>query len=217
MYFQDRIEAGQLLADELTTYIGTDTVVMSLSDGGLVVGEQIARKLNCQICMLYTDSILVPGDKRTVFGTVDQTGNVTYNSLIPTGQLDEFISEFHGYFDQERIKSIHKLNSLISPEGQAEPNVLRGHNIIVVTDGAKTGAQFDAALAFLKPIAVKKVIAAVPIASVTAVDRLHVLFDELHCANVTANYISTDHYYDQPHIPGHTEILRSISDIASHI
>lgn len=214
MYFASREQAGEKLANELIEkYRYENTVVLSLSDGGIVVGEQIARKLHCSLAMLYTDPILLPDNAKTEIGRIDQAGNVTYDKMIPTGQLDEFISEFHSFFDQQRIEKMHHLNSLISTAGKADPSVLRGHNIIVVTDGAKNGVQFDAALAYLKPIAVDKVIAAVPVASVQAVDRLHVLFDELHCLNVTPNFIETDHYYEESAVPDHEDLMSRISDI----
>ncbi len=214
MYFKNRTDAGIQLADELEAkYRYENTVVLSLSDGGIVVGEQIARRLHCSISMLYTDPIVLPGDGKTIVGTIDQGGNMTYDNMIPTGQLDEFITEFHSYFDQQRIEKMHHLNTLISGAGKASPDILRGHNVIVTTDGAPTGAQFDAAIAYLKPISVDRVIAAVPVASEKAVDRLHVLFDELHCLNVAQNFVSTDHYYDDPEIANHDELMKKIADI----
>lgn len=214
MYFTDRKQAGGLLAEKLKEkYRYENTIVLSLSDGGIIVGEQIARQLHCSLAMLYTDPIVLPDNSKTEVAMIDQAGNVTYDKMLPTGQLDEFVSEFHSHFDQQIIEKMHHLNTLVSNIGKASPDVLRGHNVIVVTDGAKTGAQFDAALAYLKPIAVERVIAAVPVASVAAVDRLHVLFDELHCLNVTPNFIETDHYYEDPEIPEHEELMTRISDI----
>ncbi len=214
MYFKNRVDAGIRLAKELEAkYRYENTIVLSLSDGGIVIGEQIARSLHCSIAMLYTDPIVLPGDGKTVVGTIDQSGNMTYDKMIPTAQLDEFITEFHGYFDQQRIEKMHHLNTLISRAGKASPDILRGHNVIVTTDGAPTGAQFDAAISYLKTIAVDRVIAAVPVASEMAVDRLHVLFDELHCLSVAQNYVSTDHYYEDPTIADHNELMNKIDDI----
>ena len=76
MYFKNRADAGMKLADELEEkYRYENTIVLSLSDGGIVVGEQIARRLHCSITMLYTDPIVLPGDGKTVVGTIDQGGN----------------------------------------------------------------------------------------------------------------------------------------------
>jgi predicted phosphoribosyltransferase len=97
--------------------------------------------------------------------------------------------------------------------GTINRELLRGHNIIVVTDGAKTGFTIDLAYEFLKPISVEKLIFAVPFSSVEAVDRMHVLADDLYCLNVIPEYRDTDHYYDNKDVPDHATILKTIEHI----
>jgi predicted phosphoribosyltransferase len=71
----------------------------------------------------------------------------------------------------------------------------------------------DLAVEFLKPIATEKLIVAVPFASVQAVDRMHVLADDLYCLNVMEDYIDTDHYYDKQDVPDHETVLKTIEQI----
>ncbi|MEX0932083.1 MAG: hypothetical protein WDZ81_00570, partial [Candidatus Saccharimonadales bacterium] len=69
---------------------------------------------------------------------------------------------------------------------------------------------FEAAIHYLKPIRIEKIIGAVPVASVGAVDRLHILCDEIQVLNVAANFMGTDHYYEEDDVPdqeGVQEIL----------
>ena len=61
--------------------------------------------------------------------------------------------------------------------------------------------ELQAAITWLKPARVDKVILAVPVISVPALDVAHVIFDELHVLGVAANYLSTDHYYDEDDKP----------------
>jgi predicted phosphoribosyltransferase len=56
-------------------------------------------------------------------------------------------------------------------------------------------------------------IVAVPFASVLAVDRMHILADDIYCLNVLEDYISTDHYYDTKDIPSHEVIIESVEKI----
>ena len=197
MYFNDRAEAGNILAAELSGYAGDKVSVLAIGYGGYVVGKQIAQLLNCPISILYTEPIKVPGDGSTILGEVDQSGELTYNSGLSSGQLEEFITEFHNYIDQERIRLVHQLNNDEDSTNKVNPISLRDRKVIVVTDAAEDGAIFDATLNFLKRISTQKVIAAIPIASVKAVDRLHVLFDELHCLSVVENFVSADHYFEE--------------------
>jgi predicted phosphoribosyltransferase len=60
---------------------------------------------------------------------------------------------------------------------------------------------------------VKKLIIATPIASVRAVDRMHIACDEIYCLSVVEDYISTDHYYDRQDIPEHDEIMSMLKNL----
>ncbi|HSX00879.1 MAG TPA: hypothetical protein VLF67_01440, partial [Candidatus Saccharimonas sp.] len=90
MYFHDRTQAGDLLADQLEEYRYENTAVLALSPGGVVVGEQIARRLHTTLALLLTSRITAPGDESLVIGTMDQTGLFTYNSMIAAGDMEEY-------------------------------------------------------------------------------------------------------------------------------
>jgi len=66
---------------------------------------------------------------------------------------------------------------------------------------------------FLKPIRINRLIIATPTASVQAVDRLHILADELQILDVKENFMGIDHYYDQNNIPSHEETIAKINQI----
>ena len=54
---------------------------------------------------------------------------------------------------------------------------------------------------------------ATPVASVQAVDKLHMLADELHILDVKDNYLGTDHYYNNNTVPSHEETIDKINKI----
>jgi predicted phosphoribosyltransferase len=54
---------------------------------------------------------------------------------------------------------------------------------------------------------------ATPFASIQAVDRMHVLADDLYCLNVIEDYMDTDHYYDKRDVPDHETVLATIEQI----
>jgi predicted phosphoribosyltransferase len=121
--------------------------------------------------------------------------------------------ENFGYIEQQMFLQMHDMNRLVGQCGTISKELLRGHNVIVVTDGAKTGFSIDLAYEFLKPISIEKLIFAVPFSSVEAVDRMHVLADDLYCLNVIEDYRDTDHYYDKKDVPDHATILKTIEHI----
>lgn len=212
MYFTSRIEAGYKLALELTQYRYENTIVVALTDGGVQVGQQIAAQLHCALTMMLIDDIDIPGESATM-GTLNQSGRFTYNGMFSAGEIEDYYSEFHGYLEDQKREKMGEMNRLLGAGGIVEAEMLREHNVILVADGLATGASLDAAADFLKPLRINKLIIAVPVASVAAVDRMHILADELHVLSVTDNYLDTNHYYDLNDVPTHEETVAALNEI----
>jgi len=213
MYFENREQAGQILAAELVEkYRYEDCTVVALSDGAVVVGEQIAKELHCLLTMLLTEDIEVPGEGVS-FGSVSQDGAFTYNGMFSVGEIEEYNSEFHGYLEEQKREAFQRLNRLLGDGGLIDSTMLRDRVVIVVADGLDSGSSLDAVVDFLKPIQIKRLIVATPIATVQAVDKLHVVADELHVLDVKANFMGIDHYYNQNDIPSHEDTVAKINQI----
>lgn len=202
-----------MLASQLITkYRYENCAVIALGDGGVMVGAQIAVQLHCALTMLESSEIFLPREPQAIAG-ITSGGVVSYNHSYTQGELDELVGENYGYIEQQKLSHMHELNQLLGPGGTISKDLLRGHNIILVSDGLKTGFPVDLATEFLKPIAIEKLIIAVPFASVQAVDRMHIVGDDLYCLNVLGDYIDTDHYYDKQDVPDHATILETLSTI----
>ena len=213
MYFENREQAGQLLAAELfDKYRYENCVVVSLSDGAVLVGEQIAKSLHCIVTLLLIEEIEVPGEGIS-FGGVSQNGGFTYNGMFSVGEIEEYTTEYHGYLDQQRQQAFQRINRLLGDGGLINNEMLRDHVVILVADGLDTGASLDVAVEFLKPIRIKRLVVATPVSTVQAVDKLHILADELHILDVKENFMGVDHYYNQNTIPSHEDTIAKINQI----
>ena len=213
MYFENRAQAGQILAARLVDeYRYENCVVVALSDGGVQVGEQIASALHCILTMLLIENIDIPGENLN-FGGISQNGMFTYNGMFSAGEIEEYSSEFHGYLEEKKREAFQKMNRLLGDGGIIDSDMLRDHVVILVADGLDNGASLDVAVDFLKPIRVKKLVVATPVATVTAVDKMHMLADELHILDVKENFMGTNHYYEQNDIPTHEETIAKINQI----
>jgi predicted phosphoribosyltransferase len=195
MYFHDRAEAGDLLANQLAEYRYENTAVLALSPGGVVVGEQIARRLHTTLSLLLTSRITAPGDESLVLGTMDQTGLFTYNSMIAAGEMEEYMEDMRTYIEEEKLHSIYQMTTVIGEHGLADPSQLAGRNVIIATDGVKNGLSFDAALHFLSQIQTEKVIAAIPVGPAEVIERIHEKVDEVHYLYIPENFFTVSHYY----------------------
>jgi putative phosphoribosyl transferase len=213
MYFHSRAEAGEQLARQLfDAYRYENVAVIALGDGGVAVGEPVAEQLHCILTLLVSEAVDVPGENQN-FGAVSQTGQFTYNSDLAASEIGEYTSEFHGYLEEQKREAFHRINRLIGDGGTINHDVLREHTIILITDGLNDVTMLDVAIDFLKPIQIKRLVIAAPIASVELVDKVHMIADELHILDVKSNYLDTDHYYDQNDLPSHEETIAKINQI----
>lgn len=203
MYFYDRSEAGRKLADKLAeSYRETEMSVLAVSPGGVIVGAEIARQAGARMSLLLTEPIDLPGVGETdAIGLIDQDGHFTYNRMMPTGLLTEMLTDMRSYFEDQKVQKLHELTRSMSGEGFIEPDMYQQCHVVIVSDGFSTGLAFDAAAHYLKTIDTGRLIAAAPNVSISAVDRLHMLADEVAILDVLDPYLDTDHYFEDNRIP----------------
>lgn len=213
MYFEDRAEAGQKIAAELIErYRYENCAVVALSDGGVVVGEQIAASLHCILTLLLIENIEVPGENLS-FGSVSEGGLFSFNTEVSKVEMAEYVTEYHSYLDEQKREAFQRINRLLGEGGFIDHDMLRDHTIILVNDGFDKTVIIDAALEFLKPIRFPRLVIVSPVVSTEAIDKLHVAADELHILDVKSNYFGTNHYYNNNDIPTHQETVEKINKI----
>jgi predicted phosphoribosyltransferase len=216
MYFESRTAAGKTLAEEVSAkYTTKPCAVVALSDGGVMVGAQIAMKLHAVLGMLLTEPIKLPREDEAVAG-ISESGSFAYNNMYAPGEIEEFISEYRGYIEEQKFNKMSEMHRLLGGSGLIRPDLLEDKNVILVSDGLSSGFSLDVAMEFLKPISIKKLIVATPFASVPAVDRMHILADDIYCLNVLEDYISTDHYYERNDVPHHEVVVKTLEEIMQH-
>ncbi len=213
MYFESREQAGIKLAGRLfDSYRYENCAVIALNDGGVIVGEQIASFLHCVLTMLLVEDVVIPGENLT-FGAVSQSGSFTVNSDFSQGEIDGYNSEYNGFFQEKKREAFQKINRLVGDGGTINYDLLRNRTVILVSDGFRDGGELDSVVDFLKPVRIDRLVIASPIASSSAVDKLHIIADELHILDVKSNYLDTDHYYENNTVPSHEETVDKINKI----
>lgn len=211
MYFHSRHQAGRMLASKLfTKYRFENCSVLILDDGGAVIGSEISKLLHCGLNMMLTQEIDLPLEPVAI-GGLTQSGDFIYNSQYSEPDLEEMASENRGFIEQQRLAKFHDLNRVIGDAGVVDRNVLAGRNIILVSEGVGNSLKLDLSRTFLKPIRYEKIIIATPIASVKAVDWMHIFADEIYCLSVVEELSDVNHYYDVNDVPKHEDIPKLIS------
>jgi len=202
-----------MLAAQLAPkYRYENCAVVCLSDGGVMVGAQIASQLHCVLTMLLSSSITLPREPDAIAG-ISSEGNFSYNNDFSPGEIDEAVSEYHGYIEEQKLAKLHEMNQLLGSGGLISKDLLRYHNVILVSDGLKGTFELDMAAEFLKPIAIEKLIVATPLASVKAIDKIHIMADGVFCLDVLEEYMDTPHYCDKQDVPDHETVIKTIENI----
>lgn len=202
-----------MLAEGLKKYKSENCAVIALSEGGIVVAIEIAKKLHSSLFLLVTEDVRLPGEEHKPVATISSSGSFTYNNEYSTGELEAINSDYHTVIEQQRMLAFQKLNRVGDDEARIPKMLLKNHVVIFVNDGLRNGLSLDVAADFIKPIKVKKIITAVPVASVRAVDRMHLLSDEIQCLSVVEDFMETDHYYKENLMPEHNKIIETMKDI----
>jgi putative phosphoribosyl transferase len=160
MIFKDRVEAGQLLADKLREIpFSGDLIVLAIPKGGVVVGKEISRSLNCPLNLVLIKKIGAPKQSELAIGAVGYDGRcfIDENLASKTGADKDFICQ-----QTEKLKD--KIRQELEAYGSGEKlSEIKDKTVIIVDDGVATGATMKAAVELVWQTEPRKVIVAVPV------------------------------------------------------
>lgn len=209
LYFKNRQEAGKVLAGQLSKYKGQKNALVALSDGAVIVAEEIAKQVPSLITLLVTEAIAPPGEDTPV-GYIDQDGTFVENKLLTSEQLHEFTDEYRTMIEQQKLEKLHKMIALAGGKNIFPHEKLHDYNIIMVADGFSSGPLIDSLVDLLKPIRIRNFVIAVPVACVTTVERINRYSEDVQVLGVADFYKGADHYFEENQLPSHDEILKII-------
>jgi putative phosphoribosyl transferase len=168
--FRDRREAGRRLAERLALLQLTDPVVLGLPRGGVPVAAEIAAALEAPLDVLLVRKLGAPYQPELAIGAVvatDRTQVVLNEDIVARLRLTP--ADIDAETDRQ-LALLDKRRSLYRAARVPQP--VEGRTVIMVDDGAATGATLRVALKGVAQQRPRRLIAAVPVASEFAVDLL---------------------------------------------
>lgn len=191
MVFNNRKQAGQILAKKLLKYRNEDTLVFALPRGGVLIGHEIASALGVSLDVLFSQKVGAPYQPDLAVGAVCEDDDPIWNNTImcqlglqPDDLGRTLCSEY------EKIKSQCDLFRA----SKGFPSVER-KTVIVVDDGLSTGVRMLAAIKFLKKKKATKIIVAVPVATKKAVLKLKGRVNDLISIKELENILAVGEWY----------------------
>jgi len=192
MIFRNRVDAGRRLASALFHLRSDKCIVIAIPRGGVVVGFEVAKALNCPLDIVVPRKIGAPAQPELAVGAVAEDGTVI---------IDEYIADLVGvserYLEQAVSLEVKEIKRRVSLYRAGRPPLdVRGMTTILVDDGLATGATMRAAVRFVRNLDAKKVIVAVPVAPPDTVEKIRAEADEVYCLNTPADFYAIGQFYD---------------------
>jgi len=196
--FQDRIEAGLLLADKLRKYKNDPGVVLAVPRGGVPVAYAVAKELGFPLEVILTKKIGHPMNKEYAIGAA----SLTDYFIIPHENVtDEYI--------QQELKRVrHRLKEMyVQFMGDKEPENLEGKTVIVIDDGIATGNTLMGTVNVLRKSNPGKIVIGVPVASRDAVNKLSKEVDEVVAVLIPDEFYGVGAFYEDFNQVSDEEVL----------
>lgn len=166
--FNDRIDAGRKLAEALRSFASRCPLILALPRGGVVVGAEVARRLDCALNVLLVRKLRAPDNPELALGAIDEEGRAFLNDEIvrATGADPSYLENEIN----ERWLELAEQRRLYR---SARPRLpATGRITILVDDGLATGATMIAAVHAAAQETPRELVVAVPVAPPDAVRTL---------------------------------------------
>jgi len=193
--FRNRREAGRRLAERLLPLVSEpgECVVLGLPRGGVPVASEVARVLRAPLDVLLVRKLGAPFQAELAIGAV-------VDGDPPQVILNQDIIQELGLSQSDIAAETARQLCVIAERrrmyrANRTPPALEGRSVIVVDDGAATGATLRVAVQGVRSRRPRRLIAAVPVASRSALDLLRTEADEVACLRTPEHFGAVGFYY----------------------
>jgi len=185
--FQNRSDAGRLLASKLKKYQNMPGVLLAVPRGGVPVAYEVAKELNMPLEVILVKKLGHPLNKEYAIGAV----SLKDMFVIPHEDVTDFYIQTEVEKIRRRLQEMQKKFM-----GDAEPENLQGKTIVIIDDGVATGNTLLATIRLLRNENALKVVVAVPVISKSAARKIRIEADELITVYILETFYGVGAFYD---------------------
>ena len=193
--YQNRWEAGKILAKQLAEHHFESICVFGIPRGGIVTAAPIAQYFNVKLNVLITRKIGHPMNPEFAIGAVMPDGKAILDTA--TIRASNVSQTYLARTITEQYAELQRRMLLYTGE-KALPDIT-GKTAILVDDGIATGYTMKAAIEWLKTLQPAKIIVAAPVAPPEVIRELLHLADAVICPLQPESFMAVGmHYVDFP-------------------
>lgn len=191
--FQNRLQAGEMLAKRLEAYARRqDAIVIALPRGGVPVAYAIAAHLEIPLDLILVRKLGVPGREELDMGAVSSEGVCVLRSeIIAMMDIPPDVIEATA---QRALRELTRCERTYR-QGRAAHH-LQGQTIIVVDDGLASGATMQAAVRALRHAHPAQILVAIPVAAPESLAELQNEVDQIICLHLPEWFDSVGQWYE---------------------
>jgi putative phosphoribosyl transferase len=191
--FQDRMGAGQLLAEKLAGYASQpEVIVLGLPRGGVPVAFEVAKALHAPLDVFVVRKLGTPGRCELAMGAI-ATGGVRVLNEEVVRALNISMETIEAATEKEKQEL--KRRELAYRGSETEPQV-RGATVILIDDGIATGSTVRAAVRALVAQGPARLVLAVPIVAASTYSELRREVDEIVALLMPKRFYGVGEWYE---------------------
>ena len=191
--FFDRTEAGQFLAETLSTYANRDdVVVLALPRGGVPVAAEVAKNLNAPLDVFVVRKLGLPGHPELAMGAIASGGVRVFNGEVVNALRisDEVIDAVSAeeLIELQRREKAYRAG--------LPPLDVEGKTVIVVDDGVATGSTMLAAVSALRQLNAARIVVAAPVIAASTYSDTQRAADEVAAVMMPEHFYAVGQWYE---------------------
>jgi predicted phosphoribosyltransferase len=190
--FFNRSEAGQFLAENLSSYANReDVLVLALPRGGVPVAAEVAKQLNAPLDVFVVRKLGLPGHPELAMGAIASGGVRVFNGevvnalRIPDEAIDAVSAE--ELIELQRREKAYRAG--------LPPLDVEGKVVIVVDDGIATGSTMLAAVSALRQLNTARIVIAAPVIAASTYSEMQRAADEVAAVMLPENFHAVGLWY----------------------
>lgn len=195
--FRDRMQAGRELAADLSRFLqGHDPVVLAIPPGGVPVAAHVATELGAPLDVIVSRRIIPPQSGGETLGAITPDRTLVINKALLTrlGISDEELEQLSVSAWAEAQGALHRYR------GGRPYGSLHGRTAVIIDDGVTSGYTIMGAVIAARKLQPARVVVAVPVATIEAIERLGSYADEVLSLEISTRtpFAVADHYTYYP-------------------
>ena len=150
MFYPNRQVLGDQLAEKLTQFKDTDSIIFCLKKSSLVACIELAAHLHAYIYILQYAEIQDPFDVTRTLGAITQKGDFVLNPVISRGEYEYIAMDFMSVIEERKRDAFSQINAMADPNPNFDMAAFNNRNILLFADILSSQIQIEVALHVLK-------------------------------------------------------------------